>query len=235
MSGFPTLDLPDLQRATLKSGLRVILAERHEVPTVEMQLIVDAGYAADQFATPGTASLTMAMSDEGTKSRNALEISEDLDNLAANLGAGAGLDTCTVTLSSLKEHLADSLDIFADVLLNPSFPEKDLERLKRQQLARIQQEKSTPWSIALRLLPGPLNCHPEARGTAIGPILPPSSVQFYAVRAIADVFFFFFFFLLLLPPPPWHRPWRARPSCSTSWPACGRRRNSRSGARKARP
>ncbi len=154
VSGYPTLDLPELQRATLKNGLKVILAERHEVPTVELSLIVNAGYAADQFASPGTASLAMAMIDEGTKTRTSLEISEDLDNLAANLSAGAGLDTCTVGLSALKEHLADSLDIFADVILNPSFPEKDLERLKKQQLARIQQEKSTPFSIALRLLPG---------------------------------------------------------------------------------
>ncbi len=150
---FPSLDLPETRRATLSNGLKVVLAERHEIPIVDFDLLVDAGYAADQFAAPGTASLTMDMIDEGTKTRSALEISEALDQLGANLHAGAHLDTCTVSLSALNENLDKSLDIFADVILNPTFPQADFARLQRQRLARIGQEKAQPVGIALRLLP----------------------------------------------------------------------------------
>lgn len=150
---FPELTFPELQRATLSNGLKVILAERHAVPVVNFQLVLDGGYAADQFGLPGTASMTMAMLDEGTEKRSALEISEELDMLGARLGAGATLDVCTVSLSALKENLEPSLDIYVDVILNPVFPVDDLNRLKKQRLAAIEQEKANPVSMALRVLP----------------------------------------------------------------------------------
>ncbi len=151
--GAAKLDLPAFQRATLSNGLRVVLAERREIPSVEMSLIIDAGFAADQFAAPGVASMTMAMLDEGTKSRSSLEISEQLDRMGAALRGRSGLDTCYVALSALTDQLDPALDIFADVIENPAFPASDFERLRRQQLARIDQEKSAPSSTAFRLLP----------------------------------------------------------------------------------
>ena len=84
----PELKLPKLQRATLSNGLKVILAERHEVPLVNFWLNVDAGYAADQLASPGTASMTMALLTGGTKTRTALQISDEEALLGAQLGAG---------------------------------------------------------------------------------------------------------------------------------------------------
>ena len=154
VSGFPTLDLPSFQRTTLSNGLQVVLAERHDIPTVELSLIVDAGYAADQFAAPGVASMTMAMIDEGAGKRSALEINDDLDLLGANLSTGAGMDSCSIQMSALEPKLDESLAIFADVLLRPTFPGDELERLRRQRLATIQQEKTNPFLIAYRLLPG---------------------------------------------------------------------------------
>ena len=153
VSGFPKLDLPDLQRAKLSNGLNLVLAERHDIPTVELALVVNAGYAADQFAAPGVASMSMSMIDEGTGKRSALEISDDLDLLGANLTTGAGMDTCSMRLSALKTKVDESLEIFADVLLDPTFPQQELERLKQQRLAAIQQEKTNPAMIAYRLLP----------------------------------------------------------------------------------
>jgi zinc protease len=153
VTSFPKLDLPAVHRATLSNGLKVVLAERHEIPVVDFSLVVDAGYAADQFASPGTASLTMDMIDEGTQSRSALKISEELDRLGATLQAGSNLDSSGLSLSALKENLESSLDIFADVILNPTFPQTDFARLQKQRLARIGQEKAQPIGIALRLLP----------------------------------------------------------------------------------
>ena len=149
----PEAVFPAMQRATLSNGLKVILAERHAAPVVEFRLMVDAGYAADQGAIQGTASLAMNMLDEGTTSRSALEISEEAAMLGANMGSFSTLDVSLVTLSALKENLGASLDLYADVILNPSFPQNELDRLKKQQLAGIQREKATPVQMALRVFP----------------------------------------------------------------------------------
>jgi zinc protease len=95
----------------------------------------------------------MNMLDEGTTTRNALQISDELERLGANLYTGSGLDFCNVTLSALKENLDGSLKLFADVVLNPSFPQSDLDRLKKQQLAGIAREKVGPNTMGLRIIP----------------------------------------------------------------------------------
>ncbi len=167
VDGFPEPDFPVIQTATLSNGLEIYLAERRAVPVVNFNLMVDAGFAADQFGSPGTADLAMGMLDEGTGNRNALEISEELARLGAQLGAGSNLDVSTVYLSALRENLDPSLDIFADVILNPSFPPDDLERLRSQQLAQIQREKATPIQMALRVFPALLYGTDHAYGNPL--------------------------------------------------------------------
>lgn len=149
----PDIKFPDVKRAQLKNGLKVVLANRSSIPVINFNLIVDAGYASDQFAIPGTCKLAMEMIDEGTKKRTALQISEELALIGALLGSGSDLDVSFVTLSALKNKLDESLEIFADVILNPSFPEEDFIRLKAQTIATIQREKVTPTSMAYRVLP----------------------------------------------------------------------------------
>jgi len=149
----PAGEFPKLQRLTLSNGLKVVLAERHNVPLIDFSMIVDAGYAADQFGAPGTAKLAMNMLDEGTNSRTALEISDELALLGARLSAGSDLDASTVSLSALKSNMRPSLDLFADVILHPSFPEKDFQRLQVQRISDIQREKVTPMRMAVRVFP----------------------------------------------------------------------------------
>jgi zinc protease len=149
----PQVRFPAFQRAKLSNGLNVILAERHATPVVDFRLQLDAGYAADQFATPGTARLAMDMLTEGTASRTALQISDELARLGATLNAGSSLDTSSVSLSALTSTLDAALAIYADVVLNPSFPQADFKRLQSQLLAGIQQEKTEPISMALRVFP----------------------------------------------------------------------------------
>ncbi|HEY0787753.1 MAG TPA: insulinase family protein, partial [Thermoanaerobaculia bacterium] len=149
----PAPKFPAIQTATLSNGLKIVLAERHEAPVVNFNLIVDAGYASDQFAAPGTAMLAMNMLDEGTKTRDAIAISTELARLGATIGSGSNLDTSTVALSALKPNLDPSLDLYADVIRNPAFPKADFERLQKQQLAQIQREKANPIQLALRVFP----------------------------------------------------------------------------------
>ena len=149
----PAPRFPETQRAKLSNGMEVVLAERHGVPVVNMNLLVNAGFAADQFAQPGTAALAMNMLDEGTKAKNSIEISKELASLGATLGAGSNLDTSTVALSTLKSTLDRALNLYADVILNPAFPQSDFDRLQKLQIASIQREKSQPIQMGLRVFP----------------------------------------------------------------------------------
>jgi zinc protease len=144
---------PKATRAKLSNGLEVLLIERHYVPTVEMQLLVDCGASVDPQELTGLASMTLNLMDEGTKTKTALELSQAQERLGARIGTGAGDDTATVSLSSLKANLAESLDLFADVLLNPSFPQTDFERIRKETLVRMQSSKLEPNAMAARVLP----------------------------------------------------------------------------------
>ena len=149
----PKAEFPALERATLSNGLKVVLAERRAIPVVHFDLLVDAGFAADQFAQPGTASLAMSMLDEGTTTRTALQISDRLADLGASIGAGSRLDVSSVSLDALRERLDPALELYADVVLHPAFRQTDLERLRKQRLVQIQREKADPLGMALRVFP----------------------------------------------------------------------------------
>lgn len=149
----PDAKFPTLQRAELSNGMKIILAERKSIPVVNLILMIDAGYASDKFAVPGVASMAMGMLDEGTKTKDALQINEELQMLGANLGTGSNLDMGFVNLSALKSNLDASLNLFADVILNPSFPQKELDRLKKEKVVQIQQEKVQPFGMGLRVIP----------------------------------------------------------------------------------
>ena len=153
VTSFPSLTFPTLQHGRLANGIAVTLAERHEVPAVQVQLLFDAGYAADQGRRLGTSSFTMAMLDEGTKDLDSVEIAKREQRLGAMIGSGCGLDFCNVSLNALDDKLDPSLTLFADIVRNPAFRVDDVARLRGQWLARIAQEKSQPVGIALRTLP----------------------------------------------------------------------------------
>ena len=150
---FPEVRFPAMERATLDNGLEVILVGRHAVSVVDLRLIVGAGHASDQLGLLGTSSLAVSMMEEGTKKRNALEISEELARLGATMGIQSTLDQNVVSFSALTENLDASLDVFADVVLNPAFPGAEFNRVRNQRLAGIQREKAAPRSLAYRLFP----------------------------------------------------------------------------------
>lgn len=145
---------PDLKRTTLKNGMKVVLARRTESPTVSASLMFDAGYCSDNFGgSLGLASLGMDMLDEGTKSLSSLQINERLQLLGASLNTSSDLDYSYVHLNTLIQSLDQSLDLMADVVLNPSFPEADFKRLQAQQISGIKNEKKSPQGMVMRVMP----------------------------------------------------------------------------------
>ncbi len=153
VGALPDLTFPKVQQAKLDNGMTLVFAERHAVPVVNIAVQFDAGYAADQGGKLGTSSFAMSLLDEGAGKMSSLELSKKLEELGAQLSAGSGLDTSTVTLSALKENLAPSLDIMADVIERPTFAPEEIERVRKRWIASIAREKSQPVQLALRLLP----------------------------------------------------------------------------------
>ncbi len=143
---------PELQRTKLSNGLDIVLAQRKGVSTLVMSLVFDAGYKTDYIASPGTASLAMNLMDEGTKNRNSLKINEELQLLGASLNTFSNQDLSNVDMTTLKPSFEASLNLFADVVLNPEFPESEFNRLRDEQINNIKREKSQPISMALRVM-----------------------------------------------------------------------------------
>lgn len=159
-----SLNLPPMQNATLSNGLKVVLAERHTAPVVNFSLLVNGGYSSDSTSSLGTCNFAQRMLEEGTPTRDSLKIGEELESLSAEFSAGANLDFATVDLNALKANLDRSLEIYADLILHPAFPEKEFARLQKDRLAAIQREKVTPISMGLRVMPPLLygKSHPYA-------------------------------------------------------------------------
>ncbi len=163
VSGLPDITFPKIERASLKNGMQVVLAERNALPIVSVAIQFDAGYAADAGRPLGTASFTLGMLDESTTNQSALEIDAAAELLGAELSSGSNLDMSTVSLSALKANLAPSIELFADVVRNPAFASEEMERMRIRRIASVEQEKNQPIGIALRTLPpliyGPDNAY----------------------------------------------------------------------------
>ncbi|GAB4327869.1 MAG: pitrilysin family protein [Candidatus Zixiibacteriota bacterium] len=155
----PSFTPPAIQRAELSNGLELLVVEDHSLPLVQTTLELKSGWAADPVDRPGVASITADMLNEGTKNRTSLEISEEAQRIGANLGTNSTFDGTTVDLNILKKNLDRGLELMADVVLNPTFPQDELDRLRENYLGRIQQESKQPFTSAfksfLRKLYGP--------------------------------------------------------------------------------
>lgn len=144
------VNLPKAQEATLSNGLRVILLENHRVPTFTMQMVILSGGLSDPADHHGLASFTATLLREGTTTRTSKDISEQMDTLGATLSANAGISSFTsnITTAGLVENLDQTLDIFADVIRNPKFPQDEAEKFKARLAQQLQFQRSIPQFLA---------------------------------------------------------------------------------------
>jgi len=147
----PSFTPPTIQKDKLSNGIELYLVEDHKLPLVQVNLLVKSGWASDPSDKPGAAALTAELLDEGTKSKNALQIAEEVKKLGANLGTGSSFDNSTVNLNVLKKNLEPALDLMSDIVLNPTFPQAELDRQKQNYLGRIQQESKQPVTTAFKV------------------------------------------------------------------------------------
>ena len=144
----PELRVPPQKKFKLSNGLAVRLVEYKRLPIVALNLVLDAGAARDPDGRPGLASFTAAMATEGTKTRSATQISDEAGFLGASIGAGAGVDSASLSGATLSRHLARFLDLFADVAMNPAYPPADFERVQDERLVTLLQQRDQPQAIA---------------------------------------------------------------------------------------
>jgi predicted Zn-dependent peptidase len=142
--------LPTAKEATLSNGLRVVLLESHRVPTITMQMVVLSGGLSDPADYHGLATFTAALLREGTATRKSKDVAEQMETLGATLNAGAGLSSFTsnMTTFGLVENLDPMLEIFADVIRNPAFPQEEVDKYKTRQLQQLQFQRSIPQFLA---------------------------------------------------------------------------------------
>jgi len=144
------VNLPRAEEATLPNGLQVILLRNTKVPTFNMQMVVLSGGLADPADYHGLANFTASLLREGTTKRSSKQISEQVDALGATLNANAGFSSLTSTVSTagLVENFDQTLDLFADVIRNPTFPQAEVARFKTRTLSQLQVQRSIPQFLA---------------------------------------------------------------------------------------
>jgi zinc protease len=148
LAPLPPLKLPKVHRQKLPTGWEIVVLEMHETPVVDVTLLLRAGSVRDPADRPGIATFTANMLDEGAGQRNALEIAEEADYLGASLTAGAGWEAAQVSLHVPKRRLAPALDLMADVVLRPAFPDSEIVRQRDLRRTAILQLRDQPTSIA---------------------------------------------------------------------------------------
>jgi zinc protease len=142
------VELPTPQSATLSNGLTLILNERRGLPLVGAAVVLKTGSDANPLDKPGLANFVAAMLDEGTTTRSALQIADQVAQIGGVLTTSSSMDATSVSGRSLTKNFAALLDLIADVTLRPSFPEEELDRQRTQRVGQLVQMRTNPSQVA---------------------------------------------------------------------------------------
>ena len=182
----PRLPPLPIQKHTFDSGLALAVVERRELPIVDLDLVIRAGAALDAPSMAGRALMTAEMVDEGTASRSAIQIAEDIDYLGGDLHVSAGFDSTVLSLHVLADRLPAALDVLADVALAPAFPSAEFDRKKRERLTALLQDHDEARIIANKALAlgifGPAHPYGQPAGgthTSLGSVTLEQVRDFY--------------------------------------------------------
>ena len=146
----PVLKLPIPETFKLGNGLQVFLVEQHNLPIISANLVILSGSERNSPDQPGLASFTADMLDEGTDNRSTLKIAEDADRIGASLSTGSTTDVSYVSTRTLKRNADAAFELLSDVLLNPAFDPKEIERVRNDRLTYILQQKDNPGALATK-------------------------------------------------------------------------------------
>jgi zinc protease len=145
---------PVPQRIPLSGGFDLMVVEKHEVPLIAAGIYVPGGAVLDPDDCPGLSSFTGRVLTEGTKTRSSTEIADEADFIAAHPNVGVDRENVVVTTEALTRHWERALDLWADVVLNPTFPEQEIERVRKERLTDLRRLRDDPNAIAERVATG---------------------------------------------------------------------------------
>jgi zinc protease len=146
------LQLPVPKTFKLANGLSVYLVEQHKLPVVAANLILLAGSEANSPKLPGLAAFTAGMLDEGTERRSALQLADDAEKLGATLATGSSTDLAFASVRTLRKTAEPALELLAEVALTPAFPPREIERIRKERLTQLLQQRDNPSALAGRTL-----------------------------------------------------------------------------------
>ena len=141
----PKLVLPSIEKTKLSNGLEVWMVEQKELPIVALNLVLKSGQGNEPDNRTGLANMVASLLDDGTRSRSAVDITNQLQALGIQgIAAGSSWDATTVSMQALSRNLDQALDIYSDVIMNPAFPDKEVESLRARSLIGLQQQRANP-------------------------------------------------------------------------------------------
>ncbi len=160
------LKLPPYKKVKLPNGLTLLLMEQHETPVISFNFIVKAGSTADPAGKEGLASLTAELLRKGTKTRTAAQLASELDFIGGELAASANYDSTVGAAEFIKKDIQTGVELFADALLNPTFPQTEVTKLIKQRIDGIKAAKDRAQGVIGIYYAGYLfGNHPYARPT----------------------------------------------------------------------
>ena len=136
------------KRIPLENGMVLLLSEKHDIPMVTVNMAIKAGSTAEPEDKPGLASITASLLMQGTSKRPASMINSEIDFIGGSLSVSGGNDFASASLRVLKKDIRTGLDLLSDVLMNPVFDQKEIDRKVKEILAEIQRQKEDPDIVA---------------------------------------------------------------------------------------
>ncbi|HKI01314.1 MAG TPA: pitrilysin family protein [Thermoanaerobaculia bacterium] len=139
---------PSFLRSRLPNGLKVAAARLPDVPLVSLEMVTPAGGQFDPAGQEGIAALAAALLDEGTARRSAIEIAATAERLGGYITTGADWDVGFLATGLLADHRPAGIELLAEIASSPTFPEAEIDRLRRQRLAEILRRSQDPSALA---------------------------------------------------------------------------------------
>ena len=152
--GEPVFRPPTPTRTTLSNGMGISVIEQRGLPIVAFGVLMDAGASRDPESLPGLAGFTAQMLPEGTNSKSSQEIAQAFEFIGSRISADGRREYTLLSAETLTKHFPTALELTADLVLNPNFPDHEVERVRREHLTELRRGKDEPNAVAEQLMAG---------------------------------------------------------------------------------
>ena len=151
VSAETSINFPDIESATLDNGMRVVVATRDTLPLVDVSIQIETGITASPIEAPGLANFALSLMDKGTEKFDLHELAAEMDTIAMSGAPRSGLEASEYSFRILHSRLGEALDIAAEVLRNPTYPDAEINKLKQQFLGWLSTIERSPSRMAASL------------------------------------------------------------------------------------